>query len=51
MKLVEITDADNKRKRNEDSVGELWDNSKHTNNRIIGVPKEGEREKGPEKIF
>ena len=37
-------------KRNEDSLRDLWDNIKHTNIRIIGVPEE-EREKGPEKIF
>ena len=29
----------------------LWDNIKHTNICIIGVPKGGESEKGPEKIF
>ena len=37
-------------KRNEDSLRDLWDNSKCTNIHIIGVPGE-EREKGPEKIF
>ena len=37
-------------KRNEDSLRDLWDNIKHTNIWIIGVPEE-EREKGPEKIF
>ena len=36
-------------KRNEDSLRELWDNTKCINSRIIGVPEE-EREKGPEKI-
>ena len=30
---------------------DLWDNIKCTNIRIIGVPEEEEREKGPEKIF
>ena len=35
-------------KRNEDSLRDLWDNIKHTNICIIGVPEE---EKGPEKIF
>ena len=52
---MEITDAEQKRekrvKRNEDSLRELLNNVKCTNIRIIGVPKEGEREKGPEKIF
>ena len=33
------------------SLRELWDNIKHTNIRIIGVPEEEEREKGTEKIF
>ena len=36
-------------KRNEDSLRDIWNNIKHTNIRIIGVP-EGV-EKGPEKIF
>ena len=40
-----------KKKRNEDSVTDLWDNIKHNNICIIGVPEGGEREKGPEKIF
>ena len=38
-------------KRNEDSLRERWDNVKHTNIRIIGVPEGEEREKGTEKIF
>ena len=38
-------------KRNEDSLRDLWDNTKPTNIRIIGVPEGEEREKGPEKIF
>ena len=38
-------------KRNEDSLRDLWDNIKHTNICIIGVPEGEEREKGPEKIF
>ena len=37
-------------KRNEDSIRDLWDNSKRTNIHIIGVPEE-EREKVPKKIF
>ena len=37
-------------KRNEDSLRDLWDNIKHTNILIIGVPEE-EGRKGPEKIF
>ena len=38
-------------KRNEDSLRDLWDNVKHNNIRIIGVPEGEEREKGPKKIF
>ena len=38
-------------KRNEDSLRDLWDNIKHTNIHIIGVPEGEEREKVPEKIF
>ena len=38
-------------KRNEDSLRHLWDNTKHTNIRIIGVPEGEERDKGPKKIF
>ena len=38
-------------KRNEDSLRDLWDNVKHNNILIIGVPEKEEREKGPEKIF
>ena len=37
-------------KRNEDNLRDLWDNVKHNNICIIGVPEE-EREKGPEKIL
>ena len=38
-------------KRNEDSLRDLWDNIKHTNIHIIGVPEGEEKEKGPGKIF
>ena len=37
-------------KRTEDSLRDLWDNIKHTNIQIIGVPEE-EKKKGYEKIF
>ena len=40
-----------RRKRNEDSLRDLWDNIKHNNIRIIGVPEGEEREKGLKKIF
>ena len=38
-------------KRKEDSLRDLWDNIKHSNVCIIGVPEGEKREKGPEKIF
>ena len=38
-------------KRTEDSLRDLWNNIKHNNIRIIGVPEGEEREKGPKKIF
>ena len=38
------------KKKNEDSLRDLWDNIKCTNICTIGV-REEEREKGPEKIF
>ena len=53
-RLVEITDAEQKRekglKTNEESLRELWDNIKHTNIHIQGVP-EGEEREETEKIF
>ena len=38
-------------KKTEDSLRDLWDNSKCTNIQIIGAPKEYEKKKGYEKIF
>ena len=38
-------------KINEDTLRDLWDNIKHNNIRIIGVPEGEEREKETEKIF
>ena len=38
-------------KRIEDILRDLWDNTKHTNIWIIGVPEEGEKKEGSEKIF
>ena len=53
-KMVEITSEEpnkvKRMKRTEDSLRDLWDNIKHTNIRIIGVPEE-EKKKGYEKIF
>ena len=37
-------------KKTEDSVRDIWDNIKHTNTWINGVPEE-EKKKGNEKIF
>ena len=53
-KIVEIATTElNKEKgmkRIEDSLRDLWDNIKHTNIQIIGVPEE-EKKKGSDKIF
>ena len=38
-------------KRNEDKLRDLWDNVKHPNIRIIGVPEEKDKKKGHEKIL
>ena len=38
-------------KRTEDSLRDLWDNIKHTNIWIIGVPEEEEKKKEYEKMF
>ena len=52
---MEITTAEQNKekrmKRIEDSLRDFWDNIKHTNIRIIGVPEEEEKKKGTEKIF
>ena len=54
-RMVEITATEqhieNRVKRNEDSLRDLWDNIQCTNIRIRGVAEGKEREKGPEKIF
>ena len=38
-------------KRNEDNLRDLWDNVKHANIRIIGVPEEEDKKKDREKIL
>ena len=47
--MVEISAAEQniekRTKRNEDSLQDLWDNIKHTNIHIIGVPEGEERRK------
>ena len=54
-KILEIsTPEQNKEKRMkrlEYSLRDLWDNIKHTNNRIIEVPEAEEKKKRMEKIF
>ena len=54
-RLVEITDAEQKRekrlKTNEESLRELWDNMKHTNIHIIGLPEGEERERRRQKKY
>ena len=51
---MEVTTAEQNKekrmKRTGDSLRDLWDNIKHTNNQIIGVPEE-QKKKGTEKIF
>ena len=37
--------------RTEDSLRDLWDNTKCTNIQIIGVSEEEEKKKGYEKVF
>ena len=39
------------KRKNEDSLRDLWDNIKGTNIRIIGVPEGEGKEQGTEKIF
>ena len=54
-RMMEFTAAEQNKerrmKRNEDSLRDLWDNIKHNNTRIIGVPEGEERQTRPEKIF
>ena len=38
-------------KKNEDSLRDLWENIKHTNIHIVGVPEGEETNKGAEKLF
>ena len=48
-RMVEINEAERKKekriKRNEDNLRDLWDNVKHPNIRIIGVPEEEDKKK------
>ena len=53
-RMVEINESERKKekriKRNEDNLRDLWDNIKHPNIRIIGVPEEEDKKKDHEKI-
>ena len=51
-RTVEINEAERKKriKRNEDNLRDLWDNIKHPNIQIIGVPEEEGKKKDHEKI-
>ena len=54
-RMVEINESERKKekqiKRNEDNLRDLWDNVKHPNIRIIGVPEEEDKQKDHEKIL
>ena len=54
-RMLEITiekhNKEKRMKRIEDNLRDLWDNTKCTNIRIIGVPGEEGKKKGSEKIF
>ena len=47
--MEENTGKRMEKKKNEDSLRDIWDNVKYTNSHIIGVPEEDKNE--PEKIF
>ena len=54
-RMLEITEAEQKKelkkKKNEDSLRDLWDNIKCTNLRVMVVPEEEDQKKGSEKIL
>ena len=53
-RMVEINESERKKKRikrNEDYLRDLWDNVKHHNIWIIGVPEEEDKKKAHEKIL
>ena len=55
IRKQKITNQKNKKKKeskkNEDSVSNLWDNFKHSNIHIIGVPEGQENEQENKKLF
>lgn len=46
MEVSQIEGTENRMKRNENSLRDLWNNSKHTSVHSIGVPEEKTQEKG-----
>ena len=52
-RMVEINETERKKekriKRNEDNLRDLWDNVKHPNVQIIGVPEEEDQKKAMRK--
>ena len=44
--MVELSEAEREKKRKEDNLRDLWDNVKHPNVQIIGVPEEEDKKKG-----
>ena len=53
--MVEINESEREKekwiKRNENNLRDLWDNVKHPNIQIIGVPEEEDKKKDHEKIL
>ena len=53
--MVETNETERKKeeriKRNEDNLRDLWDNIKHPNIQIIGVPEEEDKKRDHEKIL
>ena len=49
--MVEINETERQKELNEDNLRDLWDNVKHPNIRIIGVPEEEDTKKDHEKIL
>ena len=53
--MVETNETERKKeeriKRNEDNLRDLWDNIKHPNIQIIGVPEEEDKQRDHEKIL
>ena len=53
--MVEINETERRKekriKRNEDNLRDPWNNVKHPNIRIIGVPEEDDKKKDYEKIL